>query len=158
MIDDTVLARALHVLALVHWIGGLAFVTLIILPLAKSRRDPEEALGLFESVEERFAAQLRFTIPLAGAAGLWMTWRMQLWNRFLDLHFWWMGAMLGLWIFFMAMLFVIEPSLHASFADRAKRDPLPILRRLTLLHSLLLLLAALTVVGAVAGTYGAVFF
>ena len=35
--DDIVLARALHVLSLVHWIGGVAFVTLVALPLASAR-------------------------------------------------------------------------------------------------------------------------
>ena len=32
MADDVVVALALHVLAVIHWIGGLAFVTLILLP------------------------------------------------------------------------------------------------------------------------------
>ncbi|MGA2794766.1 MAG: hypothetical protein ABSE69_14800, partial [Roseiarcus sp.] len=90
MIDDIALARALHVLAVVHWIGGLAFVTLIVLPLAGSRADAAEGLGLFEAVERRFAAQVRVSIPLAGAAGLWMTYRMDLWERFADPRFWWM--------------------------------------------------------------------
>ena len=30
--DDVTVARALHVLAVVHWIGGVAIVTLVILP------------------------------------------------------------------------------------------------------------------------------
>jgi uncharacterized membrane protein len=30
--DDITLARAVHVLAVVHWMGGVAFVTLVILP------------------------------------------------------------------------------------------------------------------------------
>lgn len=37
MFDDIALVRALHVLALIHWIGGVAFVTLIVLPLARPR-------------------------------------------------------------------------------------------------------------------------
>ncbi len=35
--DDVTVARALHVLAVVHWIGGLAFVTCVVLPLARAR-------------------------------------------------------------------------------------------------------------------------
>jgi uncharacterized membrane protein len=35
MMDDFALARALHVLALVHWIGGVAMVTTIVLPRAR---------------------------------------------------------------------------------------------------------------------------
>jgi uncharacterized membrane protein len=158
MIDDMALARALHVLAVVHWIGGLAFVTLIVLPLVGSRADAGEGLALFDAVERRFAAQVRVSIPLAGAAGLWMTYRMDLWDRFADPRYWWMSAMLGLWLVFALMVFVAEPLLHESFARQAQRDPASALRRITRLHAFLLALAALTVLGAVAGAHGFEFF
>ena len=67
--DDVGLALGLHVLAVIHWIGGLAFVTLVMLPLARLRSTGEEGVALFESVEQRFAAQVRFSIPLVGATG-----------------------------------------------------------------------------------------
>lgn len=156
--DDLALARALHVLAVIHWIGGLAFVTLVILPLARSRRAAEEGLALFESVERRFSAQVRISIPLVGATGFWMTYRLNLWDRFIDLNFWWMGAMLGLWLIFMLMLFVAEPLLHAKFENRARPDPAATFHRMSRLHEFLLLLAALTTLGAVAGAHGFAFF
>ena len=46
MIDDIELARALHVLFVAHWIGGVAFVTLVALPLARSRGDAKEGWAL----------------------------------------------------------------------------------------------------------------
>lgn len=156
--NDVILARALHVLAVIHWIGGLGFVTLIVLPLAASRPDRGEGLSLFEAVERRFSSQLRFSIPLAGAAGLWMTYRMDLWDRFADPHFWWMSAMAGLWLFFMAMIFVIEPLAHRRFERRAQKDPETAFRRLIALHVVLLVLAALTALGAVAGAQGFEFY
>jgi len=156
--DDIALARALHVLAVIHWIGGLAFVTLIILPLARLRRTTEEALVLFESVERRFSMQVRISIPLVGATGFWMTYRLDLWNRFVDPNFWWMGAMLSLWLVFMLMLFAIEPLVHAKFENSARQDPDAIFRRMSRLHEFLLLLAALTAFGAVAGAHGFAFF
>lgn len=156
--DDIALARALHVLAVVHWIGGVAFVTLIVLPLARSRPAAQDALALFDAVERRFAAQVRVSIPLAGAAGLWMTYRMDLWERFADPHFWWMSAMLGLWLMFALMVFVAEPLLHERFAQQARSDPAAALRRMTLLHAFLLTLATVTVLGAVAGAQGVDFF
>jgi uncharacterized membrane protein len=151
--DDIVLARALHVLAVVHWIGGVAFVTLVVLPLARSR-PAAEALRQFTAFEERFASQVRISIPLAGATGLWMTYRMNLWDRFADPRFWWMSAMFGLWLVFMLMVFVIEPLLHDRFEREARRDPLSTLRRVAVLHAALLTLAAITVLGAVAGAQG----
>jgi uncharacterized membrane protein len=154
MVNDAPFVLALHVLAVIHWIGGLAFVTLIVLPLARSRPTYEEGVALFDSVERRFAAQVRFSIPFAGATGLWMTYRMDLWARFADPHFWWMSAMLGLWLVFMLMVFVLEPLLHERFEQRARLDPASALRRVTRLHVFLLTIAALTVLGAVAGAHG----
>ncbi|MBN9063782.1 MAG: hypothetical protein BGP06_14695 [Rhizobiales bacterium 65-9] len=156
--DDVVVARALHVLAVIHWIGGLTFVTLIVLPLAASRASGQEAISLFESVERRFAAQVRFSIPLAGASGFWMTYRLDLWPRFLDPDYWWMAAMLGLWLIFMLALFVIEPLAQASFEEKARREPKAVLRRMSRLHQILLALATLTAFGAVAGAHGFFFF
>jgi uncharacterized membrane protein len=146
------------VLAVIHWIGGLAFVTFIVLPLARSRPTAEEALAVFESMERRFSAQVRISVPLAGATGLWMTYRWNLWDRFHDPHFWWMTAMFGLWLVFMLMLFVIEPLGHASFEKKARQDPAVMFRRTSRLHQVLLLLAALTAFGAVVGAHGLFFF
>ncbi len=156
--DDVTIARALHVIGVIHWIGGVAFITLAVLPLAASRSTAEEALALFKAVERRFSAQVRFSIPLVGATGLWMTYRLDLWGRFVDPHFWWMGAMLGLWLIFMLIVFVLEPLLHESFEQKACRDPASALRNMSLLHVILLALAALTAFGAVSGAHGLMFF
>ncbi len=151
---DLILTRAIHVLFVIHWIGGLAFVTLVVLPLGYDRRRAAETLALFEVVERRFSTQVRVSVPIAGAAGLWMTWRMQVWDRFLDPAYWWMGAMLGLWLLFMLMLFVVEPLMRRGFHASAAADPAAILRRLTVVHGILLTLAILTVLGAMAGAHG----
>lgn len=153
MPDDLAIARALHVLAVAHWIGGVAFVTLIVLPLARGRGSME----LFDAVERRFAAQVRWSIPLAGATGLWMTWRLDLWERFADWHTWWMAAMAGLWLVFMAMLFVVEPLLHPWFERRGQSDPRLLLGRMGVLHGVLLVVAGVTILGAVAGSHGVSF-
>ncbi|WP_298422298.1 hypothetical protein [Rhodoblastus sp.] len=151
--DDLIWARAIHVLAVAHWIGGLAFVTLVILPLARSR-PAQEGLALFDAIERRFAAQVRVSIPVAGAAGLWMTYRLDLWSRFLDPHFWWMAAMLGLWAVFTVLVFIIEPLFHARMERLARANPQFALARLTRMHSILLALAVATMAGAVAGAHG----
>jgi len=154
MFDDLILARVLHVLAIVHWIGGVAFVTLVVLPFSLSRASATEGFAFFDAVEQRFAAQVRFSIPIAGAAGLWLTYRMDVWDRFLDPHFWWMGAMLGLWLVFAIVVFVIEPLFDERIEQMARRDPATALNRLARLHRILLAIAALTILGAVAGAHG----
>ena len=150
MLDDVVFARALHVLAVAHWIGGLAFVTLVVLPLARTRASAE----LFDAVERRFAAQVRVSVPLAGATGLWMTWRLELWERFTDPRFWWMPAMLLLWFTFMFVLFVLEPLLQPWLRRMVQCQPVRMLRHIGILHAILLGLAAVTILGVVVGSHG----
>lgn len=71
--DDTAIARALHVLAVVHWLGGVSLVTLVLLPGINRNVAPAERLSLFEMIEGRFALQARFTTVIAGATGFYMT-------------------------------------------------------------------------------------
>jgi uncharacterized membrane protein len=157
MIDDIELARALHVLFVVHWIGGVAFVTLVALPLARSKGEPRAGWALFEAIEGPFAAQVRWSIPLAGATGLWMAWRLDLWAQFANAGFWWLDAMVVVWALFMLMVFIVEPRAHKRLAARAERDPAGILRRLFRAHIVLLSAAAVTILGAVAGSHGGFF-
>lgn len=66
--------------------------------------------------------------------------------------------MLGLWLVFVFMVFLLEPLLRERFKQQARLDPASSLRRITRLHAFLLTLAALTVLGAVAGAHGFDFF
>ena len=150
---DLVIARALHVLSVVLWIGGVAMVTLVLVPAVKSEPD---AFKRFESIERRFATQSRITVLLAGLTGFYMVWRLDLWARFAELRFWWMHAMVAVWLIFMAMLFVLEPFvLHDRLRSRASRDPRGTMLLIQRLHWVLLILSLITVAGAVAGSHGA---
>lgn len=151
--DDFIVARALHVLAVVMWIGGVGFVTAVLIPAIRRSRRPEERLETFHAFEGRFARQAAFWVLLAGASGFWMTWRADLWSRFADPQYWWMHAMVALWLFFAAMLFVIEPFfLHRRM--EASPDPAADFARMERMHRVLLALSLATVLGAVAGSHG----
>lgn len=151
--DDFTIARALHVLAVVMWIGGVAFVTTIVMPFIRRSSPPAERLEAFHRVEGRFAPQASFWVLLAGASGFWMTWRADLWFRFADLQFWWMHAMVVIWLFFAVMLFVLEPLvLHRRMANSP--NPAADFARMERLHRILLLLSLITVGGAVGGSHG----
>ena len=141
----------MHVLAVVVWIGGVAMVTLIVLPAARAARDP----ALFERVERRFAAQTRWTLVVAGLSGLYLLERLGLWARFAEARFWWMHAMVALWLVYALALFVLEPFvLRARFAERLRRDPDGALARMMRHHWLVLGVSLATVAGAVAGSHG----
>jgi hypothetical protein len=80
---------------------------------------------------------------------------MHLWPRFLEARFWWMHAMVLLWILYVVALFILEPwLLRARFAERLRRDPDGALARMERHHWLVLILSLVTVAGAVAGSHG----
>ena len=151
--QDLVIARVLHVLCIVLWIGGVAMVTLVLLPAVKGEPD---AFNRFESIERRFANQSRITVLLAGLSGFYMVWRLELWSRFAELRFWWMHAMVAVWLIFFTMLFVLEPFvLHKRLRMRASRDPSGTMLRIQRIHLVLLTLSLITIAGAMAGAHGA---
>lgn len=153
--NDIAIARALHVLAIVHWIGGVAMVTWVILPAVARLPDPARRLDLFETIEGRFGGQARWSVSVAGLTGLYLTHRLDAWDRFLDPAYWWMHAMLALWAVFTVILFVAEPLLlHDWFHREAHRAPERVMRRAQHAHQVLLTLALVTIGGAVLGAHG----
>lgn len=153
--DDVTIARALHVLAVVHWIGGLTMVTAVILPAIRRFPDTARRLALFEAIEGRFSFQAKLSVTLAGLTGFYMTDRLAAWQRFLDPAFWWMHAMVAIWAIFTIVLFIAEPLvLHRWFAGLAARDPERALAAVHRAHWLLLSLSAVTIGAAVLGAHG----
>jgi uncharacterized membrane protein len=152
---DFVIARVLHVLGVVLWIGGVAFVTLVLLPAAARNPDPAQGIAAFEQSEHRFSLHAKVWTLLTGLSGFYITWRFDLWSRFAEVHFWWMHAMVAIWVIFTLVLFVLEPLfLHRWFSERARRDPAGTLRLVRRLHWVLLIGSLVTGAGAVAGSHG----
>jgi hypothetical protein len=94
-------------------------------------------------------------VILVGLTGFYMVWRLDLWSRFSSAAFWWMHAMVCLWLLFAFILFIGEPFiLHRRFHRWASQRPEVALARLNRAHWVLLGLSVLTVAGAVAGSHG----
>jgi len=156
--DPAIPIRALHVLGVVLWIGGVAFVTTVLLPAVRRLKSPAERVAFFEEIERRFAWQARATTLLVGATGFHLTAAWDLWARFGSPGYWWMHAMVAVWAIFTVMLFIAEPLfLHRRLIERAKHDPEGTFRRIERMHWVLLTISLVTVLGAVAGAHGWVF-
>lgn len=153
-INDYALWRGLHVLAIVIWIGGVAFVTTILIP-ALRRGDDDYAL--FERLEHRFGLQAKFTTQIAMISGFAMLHLSNGWSRLSDT--WWLWAMMATWAIFTLMLFVLEPWLiHRWLKQKAQVDPAGTLLLLQRLHIALLGLSLITVAGGVIGAHGGAWF
>lgn len=152
---DLAIARALHVLAVVIWIGGVAMATTVALPAVRRGDLGDDFLRAFHAIEHRFVWQARTAVIVVGLTGLYMLWRLDLWDRFEFAAFWWMHAMVCLWLLFAFLLFIGEPFiLHRYFPRWAAARQDVAFAWLHWVHWVLLILALITVFGAVAGSHG----
>jgi uncharacterized membrane protein len=150
-----IVARALHVLFVVIWIGGVFMVTAVILPAIRRGDLGPDRLRAFQAIENRFVGFARLSVIVVGATGLYMIVQDDLWSRFHDAQFWWMHAMVCLWLIFAVILFVAEPFvLHRRLPAMAEANRDRVFGRLNRGHWLLLVLSLITVFGAVAGSHG----
>lgn len=158
-LNTLALVRALHVIGVVMWIGGVAMVTTVLLPATRRLKSAEEQVAFFEAIESRFAWQARFTTLLTGLTGFHMLAAMHAWERYGMAQYWWLHAMTAIWAIFTVMLFVLEPLvLHKWFQNKAMQNPEKTFRVIQRMHWVLLVLSLLTVFGAVAGSHGQAFF
>ena len=153
--NDVAVARVIHVLSILHWFGGVAFVTAVVLPATVRLAAPADRLTMFETIERRFAAQVRVSVPLAGLSGFYMVERLGLWPRLVDPAGWWLMAMIVVWALFMVVLFVLEPFvLHDWFRRRAATDPVSIFRLMQRVHWVAVVAGFAVAGAAVLGAHG----
>jgi uncharacterized membrane protein len=153
--DGVVIARALHVLGIVIWIGGVAMVTMVVLPAVRRGDVGPNRLVVFDAIERRFVWPARIATVIVALTGFYMTDRLDLWDRFRSGEFWWMHAMVGVWLLFTVVLFVAEPLvLHRWFHARATSTPDAAFALLHCAHWILLVLSLITILVAVAGSQG----
>ncbi len=145
------LARVLHVIAVVIWIGGVAFVTTVLIPALRKTQSPEDRLQLFDVLESRFSFQAKFTTLLAGASGFYMLHVMNGWSSMQ----WWIYPMIIVWAIFTVVLFIFEPLfLHKWFHRQATINSEKSFLVLQVMHVVLLTVSLLAVFGGVAGVHG----
>jgi uncharacterized membrane protein len=155
LLDDLSLARAIHVLSLVHWIGGVTAVTTIIVPRAKRIPNVSDAIAFLESFERPFARQVRVTIALVGLSGFYMLWRQYDLNVWPVSQFWWIYLMLFVWILFATAVYVIEPLfLHEFFRVAATRSHNRAFTYALRLHQFALLTSMFAIGAGVFGAHG----
>lgn len=149
------LARGLHVVCVVLWIGGVAFITTTLIPSLIKMADSDKRLLLFEQLEGKFAFQARIVTLVTGLTGFYMLEYMQAWGRYQQIQFWWIHLMTLIWLIFTLVLFVLEPLvLHRRFKMMATENSDRAFALLHRMHIILLALSLITVFGTVASVHG----
>ena len=140
-------------LAVLWWIGGLAFVTTVFLPSLHAGQQGD-ALAAFHAIENRFEPQARIAVLLVGLSGVYLLFRLDAWSWFAQPRFWWLDLMALYWLLFMFLLFVLGPTGLLERIMRHDSDHKRIWRRMQRVHCALLIVALIIVGGAVSGTHG----
>lgn len=153
--SDLTIARAVHILSVVIWMGGVSFVTIVLIPMLRRSSFQQDQLTIFNIVENRFASIARIMVLLAGISGFYMTYKLEAWSRFSQLQFFWMHAMVFVWSLFFLALFVIEPFILRNHGRMVKDGhSITNLRKTQIIHSVILTLSLITIFVSVLGAHG----
>ena len=152
--DDVAFARAIHELSVVLWIGGVGFVTTVLMPVIRHTRPPQERLATFQPFGNFFAWQARISVALAGLSGFYLTYRFDSWDRFGSGQSWWMGAMLGLWLVYAVKLSNVELLLLGRRRTTLEDPNGRTFARVQRFHEILFILSLVVVFAAAAGAHG----
>ncbi len=131
-----VIALIIHVLAVVIWIGGVAFVTMIVFPMIQRTDNTLEQVMMFQGVEHRFAKIAKVMVILAGLSGFLL-----IREKGLSFGVW---IMIGVWAFYASLLFGLEKILFKKLFESPtgkQLDTKQIFFRLQVFHWVILALS-----------------
>lgn len=111
-----------HVLTVILWIGGLAFVTGIVLPMAIKTTDPLQKVLTFQRIEHRFAPLAKVYNVIVGISGFVMVWQTGWYELYFRSGGWALTFMTAVWVFWFVMLFGLEPIVIKKMLDRMARE------------------------------------
>jgi len=105
-----IIALIIHVLSIVIWIGGVAFVTLVTFPMILRMEKSLEMVMVFQGVEHRFGKIAKVMVILAGLSGLYL-----LSVKGFSAGVW---IMIVLWVVYAALLFGLEKMIFQKLFSR----------------------------------------
>lgn len=148
------LARAVHVLGVIWWVGGVAMVTASILPaLRNAGLSDDERLRIFRTIRARFVWQARAALLLVGVSGAYLLAYLGGIARLrLGPAGWWIDLMIVTWAVFTLILFVLEPVGLMRRTGIARKP-----RAFLLMHVVLLALALVTSAAGVIWAHGGIY-
>lgn len=141
-----ILMHIIHLITVILWIGGLAFVTVIMLPITLGTKDSLQKVLSFQRVEHRFAKLARIYNIVTGVSGFVMLFMMD-WQKLLFTRD---GAALTvmtvIWVFWFVMLFGLEPIIIRKMLEKMikgeeKMDIDGVFRKMFVLHWVLMVVS-----------------
>lgn len=143
---DYVIALTIHIISIVIWIGGVAFVTLVTFPMILRMDKSLEMVMVFQGVEHRFGKIAKVMVILAGLSGLYL-----LTIKGFSAGVW---IMIVLWIVYASLLFGLEKLIFKKLFSKpgAQADMKTVFNMLQIFHWVVL---GLSLFAIAAGVYAA---
>jgi len=137
-----------HVLAVVVWIGGVAFVTAIVFPVLGRMEDSMAKVSFFMGFEKRFQFLAKILVIIAGATGILLFFERGGFGSLTNTEALLMGYKFFVWVLYFALLFGAEKRLMATLVS--SNTPVEkAFKRLTLFHWVVLILSLLAVISGI---------
>jgi len=153
--NNLTIARAIHILSIVIWIGGVGFVTAVLIPTIRRSAHKKDQLSIFNAIENRFALIARFAVTITGISGIYMVYVLNAWDRFVEIRYFWIHAMVLLWLMFVIALFIIEPFFFKNHGRIVKdHHAITNLRKTEIVHWIIFILSLITIFFSVLGAHG----
>ncbi|MCC6544173.1 MAG: hypothetical protein IT392_06670 [Nitrospirae bacterium] len=145
----------IHLLTVIIWIGGLSFITIIIIPMLIKWDDPLQKVLTFQRIEHRFAPVARVYNVITGLTGFVMVYLTGWHKLYLTAKGLPLLIMTLIWLIWFIMLFGLEPLIVKKMLDRMVKSGVKIeieavFSRMNAMHWILLTLSlAASVAGIV---------
>jgi uncharacterized membrane protein len=114
--------HAAHLIAVILWIGGLFFVTGIMLPMVIKTPDALQKVLTFQRVEHRFAPVAKWFNIVTGITGFAMVYLMGWHNLYFTKAGVALTFMTGVWVFWFVMLVGLEPIVIRKMLEKMARE------------------------------------
>ena len=149
---------AIHVLAVVIWIGGVAFVTIIIFPMIMRMEGSSEKMMLFQGIEHRFEKIAKISVAVVGLTGGWMLQLTGGWKTLFSAGGIGPTLMVSVWTFYVLVL-LFEPRLFKAISrGETQQKTSRVFFRLTVFHWVVLVLSLLVIGVGVWSDHGGTLF
>jgi len=148
-----VIALAIHVSSIVVWIGGVAFVTIVVFPMIQRTEGSLEQVIFFQGVEHRFSRVAKWMILISGLTGTYMLYEKGF--QFLmtpsSIHVW---LMIIIWGFYTSLIFFLERIIFKKLFKKPSGEQLEtreVFFRLQVFHWVVLFLSLSAIVAGIIG-------
>ncbi len=153
----------IHVLAVIVWIGGLAFITMLIFPAMYRIQEPLQKVLFFQRIEHRFAPMARIYNAVVGITGFAMLVYTGWYSLLFTLDGLFLTIMVLIWVMWAVMLFGLEPLVIKKMLDsmvkkNEKMEIDAIFRKMNIMHWVLLLVSLVAAGSGVMFAHGPALF